>query len=170
VIFFGKVLFTNHQTVDIKNTTEQKIMKIESDIFANNGQIPALYTCYGEGTQVLLKISAVPRETKSLALIVDDPDAPNGDFVHWIVWNIDPKTFFIGNSNVLAGAVEGYTSLNKPGFVPPCPPSGIHHYNFKLYALDILLSISKSSNKADLIRAMDKHIIDSATLVGLYER
>ncbi|MFA5773167.1 MAG: YbhB/YbcL family Raf kinase inhibitor-like protein [Candidatus Paceibacterota bacterium] len=145
-------------------------MKIESDIFVNNSSIPIEYTCDGKGIQPPLKISGVPAEAKSLALIVDDPDAPSGDFVHWIVWNIDPNISVIENSNVSTGAVEGYTSLNKSGFVAPCPPSGIHHYNFKLYALDTILSIPKSSNKADLVRAMDKHIINNATLVGLYER
>ena len=145
-------------------------MKIESDIFINNGKIPVEYTCDGNGIQPPLKISDVPAEAKSLAFIVDDPDAPNGDFVHWIIWNIDPKTLIIENNNVPTGAVEGYTSLNKSGFIPPCPPSGIHHYNFKLYALDTILSIPKSSNKVNLIRAMNKHIINNVTLVGLYGR
>jgi len=145
-------------------------MKIESDVFPNNGKIPAEYTCDGKGTQIPLKISGVQVEAKSLALIVDDPDAPNGDFVHWVVWNIDPKTSVIENSNLPTGAVEGYTSLNMPGWVAPCPPSGVHHYNFKLYALDATLSIPNSSNKAGLMLAMDRHIIDRATLVGLYGR
>ena len=145
-------------------------MKIESDIFLNNGTIPIEYTCNGKGNQVPLKISDVPPEAKSLALIMDDPDAPSGDFVHWVIWNLDPKTSLIEHSRFLAGSMEGYTSLNKPGWVAPCPPSGVHHYNFKLYALDTLLSIPSSSNKAGLIRAMDKHILDSATLVGLYGR
>jgi len=145
-------------------------MKIESDIFLNNEKIPVQYTCDGESKPIPLKISDVSVEAKSLALIVDDPDAPNGDFVHWLVWNIDPKTLIIGNEEILDGAVEGLTSLNKKGWVAPCPPSGVHHYNFKLYALDIILSLSESSTKADLINAMNGHIIDSATLTGLYGR
>ncbi|HUC88965.1 MAG TPA: YbhB/YbcL family Raf kinase inhibitor-like protein [Candidatus Paceibacterota bacterium] len=143
-------------------------MKIESDIFINNGRIPVEYTCYGKGMQPPLKISGVPDEAKSLALIMDDPDAPSGDFVHWVIWNMSPKTSIIKNSIAPEGAMEGYTSLNKPGFVAPCPPSGIHRYNFKLYALDAVLSIPKFSNKADLTRAMDKHIIGSAEIIGLY--
>ncbi|MFH1200758.1 MAG: YbhB/YbcL family Raf kinase inhibitor-like protein [bacterium] len=145
-------------------------MKIESDIFINNGKIPVEYTCDGEGRQPPLKISGVPEEAKSLALIVDDPDAPNRDFVHWVVWNIDPKTLFIENSNVPLGAVEGHTSLSRPGWVAPCPPSGIHHYNFKLYALDATLSMPKSSNKNDLVQAMNEHIVENTALVGLYGR
>ena len=145
-------------------------MKIESDIFLNNEKIPAEYTCDGSSKPIPIKISDVPVEAKSLALIVDDPDAPNGDFVHWVVWNIDPKTLIIGNGEIPDGAVEGFTSLGKKGWVAPCPPSGIHHYNFKLYALDTILSLSESSTKADLINAMNGHIIDSATLTGLYGR
>lgn len=144
------------------------MMKIESDIFLNNGKIPVLFTCNGKGTQPPLKISGVPAEAKSLTLIVDDLDAPNGDFVHWVIWNIDPKTLIIENGVAPIGSVEGYTSLNKPGWIAPCPPSGIHHYNFKLYALDGTLFILKSSNKADLVLAMNEHITDSAILVGLY--
>lgn len=145
-------------------------MTIKSDIFTNNGEIPALYTCDGKGTQPPLKISGMPAEAKSLALIVDDPDAPSGDFVHWVVWNINPETLIIENGNVPESAVEGYTSLNKPGWVAPCPHSGVHHYNFKLYALDTVFSIPEFSNKKDLMNAMDRHIIENATLVGLYGR
>jgi len=143
-------------------------MKIESPIFINNGKIPTEYTCYGRGTQLSLKISGVPEEAKSLAIIVDDPDASIGNFTHWVIWNIDPKISTIETNIIPIGAIEGYTSLNKPGFVAPCPKRGIHRYNFKLYALDTILSIPKSSTKADLIKAMDGHIIENATLTGLY--
>ena len=145
-------------------------MKIESDVFVNNGKIPVEYTCNGEGKQPALKISDVPKNAKSLALIVDDPDAPSGDFVHWVVWNIDPNISVIENGNMPLSAVEGYTSLNRPGWIAPCPPSGIHHYNFKLYALDATLSMPKSSNKNDLAQAINEHIIENAALVGLYGR
>ena len=145
-------------------------MKIESDVFVNNGKIPVRYTCNGERIQIPIKMFDVPKDAKSLALIVDDPDAPNGDFVHWVVWNIDPKISVIKNNNNISGATEGYTSLGKPGWVAPCPPSGIHHYNFKLFALDTVLSMSKSSGKIDLIHAMEGRIIDNAVLVGLYGR
>ncbi len=169
VILFFKVLITKNKAVDIKNINEQSYMKIESDVFPNDGMIPVQYTCYGDKTQIPLKISGVPQNAKSLGLIVDDPDAPNGDFVHWVVWNIEPETSIIENNN-LPGAVEGNTSLNKPGWVPPCPPSGTHHYNFKLYALDTLLSIPKSSNKVDFIQATKGHVIDYKVLIGLYGR
>jgi len=172
VFLFSKVLMTKNNSVDFSNINNQSNinMKIESDAFVNNGKIPVGYTCYGEGMQIPLKISDVPEEAKSLALIVDDPDAPSGDFVHWVVWNINPQILFMKSGNVPNGAIEGYTSLGKPGWVAPCPPSGIHHYNFKLYALDTFLSIDKSSTKQDLVRAINGHIIDNAVLVGLYGR
>ncbi len=145
-------------------------MKIESDIFPHNGIIPVEYTCNGNGTQPPLQISKVPKEAKSLALIVVDPDAPNGDFVHWILWNINPKTSIIEKGIVPKGAVEGYTSMSRPGWIPPCPPSGVHHYNFKLYALNTVLSIPDFSDKKDLVLAMYGYIIEDSILVGLYEQ
>ena len=148
------------------NNKESK-MKITSEIFENNGRIPAEYTCNGGGTQPPLKISGVPESAKSLALIVDDPDAPSGDFIHWLVWNIAPHTTSIENGRV-PGAVEGHTSLSKPGWVPPCPPLGTHRYYFKLYALDTELVIPASFGKADLLQAMTGHVLEQATLLGLY--
>ena len=136
VVFFGKNLFIKNQPANLENNqSQQKNMKIESDVFVNNGNIPKEYTCNGAGTQIPLKISGAPKEAKSLVLVVDDPDVPSGDFVHWVVWNIDPQTSAIGDVSLPTGAVEGNTSLNKSGWVAPCPPSGTHHYNFKLYAL-----------------------------------
>ncbi|MBI3888205.1 YbhB/YbcL family Raf kinase inhibitor-like protein [Candidatus Nomurabacteria bacterium] len=150
-------------------TSQTENMKIESSSFENNGTIPVQYTCNGAGLQPALQISGVPDVAKSLALIAHDPDAPlAGGFTHWVVWNIDPKTTLIENAKVPAGAVEGFTGSGKPGWVAPCPPSGVHHYNFQLYALDISLSIPKSSKDTDLIAAMNGHTIGNATLVGLY--
>lgn len=145
-------------------------MRIESDIFINNSKIPTQYTCYGDGIQIPLKVFGVPENAKSLAIIVDDPDAPNGDFVHWVIWNIDPTISVIESDNVPIDAVEGNTSLGKPGWVPPCPPSGVHHYNFKVFALDAMLSISELSNKEDLMKIIKGHVIEVASLVGLYGR
>ncbi len=171
VIFCGN-LITKNKLVDFNktNVNEKISMKIESNVFADNKMIPVQYTCYGDKTQIPIKILDVPNNAKSLALIVDDPDAPGGNFVHWVVWNINPNTLIIENNRNIKNAVEGYTSLGKPGWIPPCPPSGTHHYNFKLYALDTVLSIPKSSTKEDLLRAMNGNIIDRATLVGLYGR
>jgi Raf kinase inhibitor-like YbhB/YbcL family protein len=148
-------------------------MKIESDVFVNNGTISVDYTCNGKGLQPPLKISGVPEKTKSLALIVHDPDAPDPKapskegFTHWVVWNIDPETSVMGKE-AAKGAVMGQTGTGKPGWVPPCPPSGIHRYNFQLYALDTILSIPSSTDKNGLLEAMEGHVIENATLTGLY--
>jgi len=154
-------------TIEPKKVTIQTIMKIQSDAFVNNGRIPDQYTCNGSSQIPNLNISGVPVGAKTLAMVMDDPDAPGGTYVHWVIWNIDPKTTSIGDGNIPSEAVEGYNSDTK-GWYPPCSPSGTHHYNFKLYALDTVLDISDSSTKSDLVRAMTEHIIATATLTGLY--
>lgn len=145
-------------------------MKIESPAFSNNQPIPAEYTCDGKDVNPPLKISEVPEETKSLVLIVDDPDAPGGTWVHWTLWNIDPKITEIPENSVPGGTVEGRTDFGKPGYGGPCPPSGIHHYHFKLYALDTMLKLNSSSKKKEVEKSMEGHILDWVELIGLYQR
>jgi hypothetical protein len=145
-------------------------MKLVSAAFSDGQPIPRQFTCDGAGDHPQLGISDVPEGTKSLALIVDDPDAPSGDFVHWVVFNMDPETSEIPEANVPAGAVEGCTSLNKPGWTSPCPPSGTHHYQFKLYALDAMLTLASSSIKKDVLSAMEGHVVGQTMLVGMYHR
>lgn len=145
-------------------------MKLLSSAFQNNAMIPSQYTCDGANLSPPLTIEGVPAGAKSLALIVDDPDAPAGDWVHWLVWNISPDTAEIPGNTVPAGAVQGTTDFGKPGWGGPCPPSGIHHYQFKLYALDIELQLPTSTKKADLEKTMAGHILNSSILVGLYKR
>ena len=145
-------------------------MKIESPAFENNQSIPSKYTCDGENVSPPFKISQVPKETKSLVLISDDPDAPARTWVHWTVWNIDPKTEEIAEASVPREAVEGATSFGKPGYGGPCPPSGTHRYFFKLYALDTVLNLDSSAEAGDIEEAMKDHVLDSAELLGLYKR
>jgi len=145
-------------------------MKIESTAFGNDEMIPVNYTCDGEDINPPLTISGVPVDAQSLVLIVDDPDAPAGTWLHWAVWNIDPAAAEIQENSVPARAVEGETDFGAPGYRGPCPPSGIHHYFFKLYALDTDLGLSASATVQDIEEAMDGHMIDSAELVGLYKR
>ena len=147
-----------------------KIMKLESPVFENNGNIPSKYTCDGENVNPPLEISEVPENAKSLVLIVDDPDAPMGTWVHWTVWNISSKTTEISENSVPEGAVEGMTDFGKPGYGGPCPPSGTHRYFFKLYALDATLDLDSSDKAKDIEKAMEGHILDKAELVGLYSR
>lgn len=144
-------------------------MEITSNAFEHNQGIPSKYTCDGENISPPLRFSEVPEDTKSLALIVDDPDAPSGDFVHWVVFNMPAGTAGIGENSSPAG-VQGTTDFGGTGWGGPCPPSGSHRYYFKLFALDTELDIDSSATKAELETAMTGHILDRAELVGLYQR
>jgi Raf kinase inhibitor-like YbhB/YbcL family protein len=145
-------------------------MIISSFAFQNNGYIPSKYSCDGENINPPLEVQDVPPEAKSLVLIVDDPDVPGGTWVHWTVWNIDPKTSQISEHSVPSQATEGKTSFGKPGYGGPCPPSGTHRYFFKLYALDTMLSLDSSATKQDLERSMQNHVLLQSELIGLYQR
>jgi len=145
-------------------------MKLTSPAFNDGDKIPAMYTCDAEDISPPLMITDAPADAKSLALIVDDPDAPVGDWVHWLVWNIKPETAEIAEKSVPMGATQGTTDFGKPGWGGPCPPSGVHHYQFKLYALDSMLDLPASAKKADLEKAMGSHTLDSTLLVGLYQK
>jgi hypothetical protein len=149
---------------------QQKNMKLTSSAFENNGIIPQKYACDGENINPPLKISEVPEGVKSLALIVDDPDAPMGTWVHWLVWNIDPSISTIEENSVPTGTIKGLNDFKKNSYGGPCPPSGTHHYHFKLYALDKMIDLNDSSAKKELEKAMEDHILDWAELVGLYQR
>ena len=163
--------------------TQEKNMKITSSAFGDNENIPGKFTCDGENINPPLEISGVPEGAKSLVLIVDDPDAPAGTWVHWTVWNIAPDTEEIPEGSVPAGAAEGETSFGKSGYGGPCPPrvdeqqrvevgppSGTHHYQFKLYALDTVLTLESSAAKKDIEQEMERHILEQTILIGLYSR
>lgn len=145
-------------------------LKIASPAFEQNDQIPQRFTCDGEDVNPPLKISNVPPSAKSLALIVDDPDAPGKTWVHWVVWNIDPSTSGISEDSVPKGAAQGMNDFGKNPYGGPCPPSGTHRYFFKLYALDKVLQLSSRSTKYDLESAMRGHIVSQTELMGLYSR
>lgn len=145
-------------------------MLIASAAFERNTSIPAKYTCDGENVSPPLTFSGVPESAKSLAFIMDDPDAPRATWVHWTVWNIDPKTINIAANSAPPGIVEGKTSSGKSGYGGPCPPSGTHHYYFKLYALDTTLNLDESAEKQDLESAMAGHVLGQAELVGTYSK
>ena len=143
-------------------------MKIASVAFEDNGTIPPDYTCDGENISPPLSIADVPEEAKSLVLIIDDPDAPEGIFTHWILFNIPPETEDIDEDDVPEGARQGLNSNDNAGYTGPCPPGGIHHYHFRLYALDNTLNFPSPPNKEDIEDAMEGRTIDQAELVGLY--
>ena len=145
-------------------------MEISSPAFENNHAIPKIYTCDGKNINPSLLFSNIPQRAKNLALIVDDPDAPAGTWVHWIVFNIPTTTKEIAENSVPAGSTLGITSFGKPGYGGPCPPSGTHRYFFKLYALDTIIDASRKTTKAILEAEIQGHIIDQAETIGLYQR
>jgi len=150
--------------------TKEVPMKITSSAFQNNQSIPAKYSCDGEDVNPPLTFSELPDNTQSLVLIMDDPDAPAGTWVHWTIWNINPTTTEIAENSVPEGAVEGITSSGSAGYGGPCPPSGEHRYIFKLYALDAMLELDASADKAALEQEMQSYILGKADLTGLYRR
>jgi hypothetical protein len=142
-------------------------MKLTSPAFGDKQEIPSDYTCDGANSIPPLEISGVPANAKSLALVMDDPDAPAGTWDHWVVWNIAQTTTLIESE---PDGMPGKNSWGKTGYGGPCPPSGSHRYYFKLYALDTMLNIPAGSNKASLLSAMKGHIIAEASLMGTYQR
>ena len=144
-------------------------MKISS-VFKDGQTIPERFTCKGENVNPRLDFSELPIEAKSLALIMDDPDAPAGTFVHWVAWNIPVSKEIKENANGLG--VDGVGSFGVPGYRGPCPPpgNGPHRYFFKAYALDCLLELKPGSDKEKLLKAMEGHVLASAELMGRFER
>lgn len=147
-------------------------MKITSPEFDNCEYIPEEYTCDGMNMNPPLHLCDVPKKAKCLALIMDDPDAKSGCFVHWLMWNIPPEMEEIDSDNSIPlASVCGITSFGKPGYGGPCPPAGEEHrYFFKLYALNKKLDLFCNARKEDLEKAMKGHVIEQAHLVGLYRR
>ncbi len=145
-------------------------MHIVTPAFIRNGQIPAAYTCDGENLSPPFAFSGIPEGAQSLALIVDDPDAPSGDWVHWIVYNIDPSVTDVSKGTVPPGGTEGMGSDGNAAYGGPCPPSGSHRYFFRLYALDTALEFGERPDKASLLRAMEGHILAEDAIMGKYAR
>lgn len=145
-------------------------MKITSPDFNNGDFLPQDLSCLGEGRAPVLQIADVPASTVTLALIADDPDAPAGIYTHWLAWNIDPAAAVLDISHPPKGAVPGANSSGSTKYVAPCPPSGTHHYYYRLYALDEKLNLPDKSNVKHLLGAMTGHIIDEAVLMGKVER
>jgi Raf kinase inhibitor-like YbhB/YbcL family protein len=145
-------------------------LQITSPVFEKNGLIPEKYTCDGMDINPQILITNVPTNTKSMALIVDDPDAPAGTWVHWVVWNIDPHSYDIKENSIPEGSSQGLNDFHKHNYGGPCPPSGTHRYFFKLYALDTKLTLNYNSTKVRVEKAMQGHIIAESRIVGLYKR
>jgi Raf kinase inhibitor-like YbhB/YbcL family protein len=150
-------------------------MKLTSTAFAEGADIPALYTCDGADISPPLQWSDPPAGTASLALIMDDPDAPARTWVHWVVYDLPGETTGLPENvdpteTIPGGGRQGNSSWNRIGYGGPCPPRGSHRYFFKLYALDSQLGLESGASKAKLLEAMTGHILAEAQLMGHYER
>jgi Raf kinase inhibitor-like YbhB/YbcL family protein len=145
-----------------------KELAIKSPVFEPNSQIPKKHSCDGQNTNPPLIIEGTPKESKSMALVVDDPDASCGTFDHWVVWNIPSSTTRIAENSV--PGTEGLNGARQVGFMGPCPPSGTHRYFFKVYALDVERNLGVKSTKRELEKAMQNHVIAKGELIGLYHR
>ncbi len=146
---------------------EENNLQVRSVVFSHNGHIPPKYTCEGENINPPLEISNIPGDVKTLALIMEDPDAPKGTFDHWIVWNIPPNAAIAEQS---IPGISGTNSFGKTGYGGPCPPSGSHRYFFKVFALDAELDLPAGAGKNELLEAMKDHIIAQGELMGLYQK
>lgn len=149
---------------------------LSSPAFHNNADIPVLYTCDGSDQSPPLTWSGLPPTSKSLVLIMDDPDAQHGNVVpgaghtHWILYNIPIDLSYLARGQTPPGASLGVNDSRRKGYSGPCPPTGRHHYRFKLYALDVLLPNLKYPKQTQIYRLMQTHVLAQAELIGLYQK
>jgi Raf kinase inhibitor-like YbhB/YbcL family protein len=150
-------------------------IQLTSDAFAHEGPIPVQYACTGEDSSPALSWNEPPEGTQSFALIMDDPDAPAGTWVHWVLFNIPASARGLSEAipsgeTLPDGSMHGENSSGNLGYNGPCPPSGTHHYFFKLYALDETLGLSAGADKGELLQAMEGHILAQDELMGTFSK
>jgi len=151
-------------------------IKITSTAFTEGQSIPDKYTCSGADISPPLAWNGAPASTKSFALIADDPDAPMGTWVHWVIYNLPSTATSLGENTPRSpelsnGAKQGVNDFGKTGYGGPCPPPGKpHHYHFKIYALDTLLDLKPSTTKKELLKAISGHVLGEGQLIGTYQR
>jgi len=154
--------------------TEEKVeIKLASVAFKDGQSIPAPYTCDGVNISPPLEWSGVPKTAKTLAIVVDDPDAPAGTWVHWVLYNLPADNIGVvenvpATESLKAGGFQGKNDFGKMGYGGPCPPSGSHRYFFRIYALDGELPLKAGATKAELMKAMEGHIVLQGQLIGTY--
>ena len=154
-------------------------LSLSSPVFTHNGPIPKLYTCQGKDISPAISWTGLPIGTKSVVLIVDDPDAPDPaapkrTWVHWVLYNIPPTASglpeAVNATGLPSGTRQGRNDWDRTGYGGPCPPIGRHRYFHKLYALDIVLQDLKQPNKATVVEAMEGHVLETAELIGTYQK
>jgi Raf kinase inhibitor-like YbhB/YbcL family protein len=153
------------QAINKTKPAEIKQLTITSPAFANNTEIFQKYTCKGIEISPEIDIDGLPQETKSMAIILDDPDAAIQTFTHWLVWNIKPTKIIFENS---APGTQGTNDYGVAFYKGPCPPMGTHHYYFKVYALDTMLDLKEGAEKSQLEKAMKGHIIAEGETVAIF--
>ena len=163
------------QKKTLKKTGKAVTMVLTSSAFEEGAMIPSKFTCDGENVSPALSWSGAPAGVKTFALIADDPDAPMGTWVHWVIFNIPDSVNHLAEAvpavpTLPNGAVQGKNDFRKIGYGGPCPLGGVHRYFFKLYALDTRLALQPGSTKAELLKAMEGHILAQAQLMGRYSR
>ena len=170
VVFSYLTFFKTNQITPISKQDFNPIyMQVSSPAFENNTDIPSEFTCDGSNISPPIDIMGVPKEAKTLSIIMQDPDAPMGTITHWLVWNIPPtELHFIKNEKI--EFAQGLSSLGKIGYGGPCPPSGTHRYFFTIYALDSKLDLVDGSSVADLQGAMSGHVLAKVLLMGKYAK
>ena len=145
-------------------------LTLTSPAFQHNGEIPSRYTCQGDDVNPQLVIQGVPEGTRSLVLVLDDPDAPSGVWDHWVLWNIAPETKDIAENSTPPGAVAGTNSSGQARYQGPCPPSGTHRDRFTVYAVADVLSLAPGSGKQTVLQVITDKVLEQFTLVGLYQK
>ncbi len=145
-------------------------MRIMSPAFEDGGRVPPKYTCDGDDVNPELRFADVPENAVSLAIIIDDPDSPSGNWLHWSVWNLAPSMRVLPEDASLKGAMEGETDFSEIGYGGPCPSYGEHEYRFIVFALDCLLDLPRGTQRHILERAIEGHVIASATIKAKYQR
>lgn len=145
-------------------------MEVISPVFRAGSQIPPQYTCKGQNVNPPINIFSVPDKAQSLTLVMHDPDAPGGDYLHWLMWDVPPGTESIAVNSVPIGAVQGQNDGGQAGYTGPCPPagSGVHHYVFDFYALDTTLDLPANSKIDEVIKAQSGHVLDHCALTGTF--
>lgn len=159
----------------LSSKENQMEIKVTSAAFKEGEIIPSKYTCDGDNISPQIAWTNFPDNTKSFVLISDDPDAPMGTWVHWVVYNIpinvtELKEHFPKDSQFENGTMQGTTDFKRIGYGGPCPPSGTHRYFFKIYALDIVLNVRPGLSKKEILKEMEGHIIAQGQLMGKYKR
>jgi Raf kinase inhibitor-like YbhB/YbcL family protein len=142
-------------------------LKVTSEAFEEGESIPAKYTCEGESVSPPLRVDNMPEGTQTVAIIMEDPDAPGGIFDHWLIWNIPPDILIDENRRL---GMSGKNSARKTGYHAPCPPTGSHRYFFHVFALDGALNINSGAGRETLEKAMEAHILAKGSLMGRYQR